>query len=291
MSTIIQEAKQRIYDSDIINYIGIDKIEEAFSKIFIFNNSKEFYKAYGLDDYNNERLEGFNRSNGNYLNPDYATAHTVIHEVLHGISSEFDNQGHRIKNGIMGEQRTRFGNQVNEGCTDYLASKLSGESPRNYMQGHKLFSKLEPIIVKYSKDSDILMKMYLKNDVKFLRNFLDRYGKKETFESLYDNFLFMDDEKIDNMISKINKNVNKDLKKQKRKENISNIAEKFKKLFSRKNQKLLSEENKNVNQSENQIDKHKEFLKEYQAYNISINAKMKNEQHVEKNKEEQERYK
>lgn len=289
MSTIIQEAKQRIYDSDIINYIGIDKIEEAFSKIFIFNNSKEFYKAYGLDDYNNERLEGFNRSNGNYLNPDYATAHTVIHEVLHGISSEFDNQGHRIKNGIMGEQRTRFGNQVNEGCTDYLASKLSGESPRNYMQGHKLFSKLEPIIVKYSKDSDILMKMYLKNDVKFLRNFLDRYGKKETFESLYDNFLFMDDEKIDNMISKINKNVNKDLKKQKRKENISNIAEKFKKLFSRKNQKLLSEENKNVNQSENQIDKHKEFLKEYQAYNISINAKMKNEQHVEKNKEEQER--
>ena len=45
MSTIIQEAKQRIYDSDIINYIGIDKIEEAFSKIFIFNNSKEFYKA------------------------------------------------------------------------------------------------------------------------------------------------------------------------------------------------------------------------------------------------------
>ena len=46
-------------------------------------------EAYGRPDYDNERLEGFNRKGESYLGP-YATAHTAIHEVLHTLSSQFD---------------------------------------------------------------------------------------------------------------------------------------------------------------------------------------------------------
>ena len=57
------------------------------------------------------KLEGFNRANGSYIGPD-ATVHTIIHEVLHALSSEFDKNGHRIKNGIEGNQKENFANQV-----------------------------------------------------------------------------------------------------------------------------------------------------------------------------------
>lgn len=47
--------------------------------------------------------------------------------------------------------------------TDYLAAKVSGETPRNYIQGHKLFQKLEPIMMKYTKNPNTFMQMYIGN--------------------------------------------------------------------------------------------------------------------------------
>lgn len=272
MSNIVQEAKYKIYNSEIMLYVSPEKIEEAFTKIYVYDNKDEFLREFGKRGWSGERLEGFNRNNGSYLGPD-ATVHTVIHEVLHWISSEFDEQGHRIKNGIMGDGSLQFANQVNEGITDYLAAKLSGEAPRHYIQGHKLFSKLGPMLEKYTKDPNILMQIYLTNDVKFLHDFLNYYGKNNTFENLYENFLFMKDENLYNVLGKVEKNLNKDLKKRERKEKRNNFFNKLKNIFTNKSkkQKLLTDgsEHQNVKvNGEEKLNSHEQFVNQYDINNF-----------------------
>lgn len=107
MANIVQQAKQIIYNSQIMLYITPEKLEEAFRKIYVYENREEFLQAFGSNEYSGGKLEGFNRSNGSYIGPD-ATPHTVIHEVLHGLSSEFDKDGHRTVNGISGDRTFRF---------------------------------------------------------------------------------------------------------------------------------------------------------------------------------------
>lgn len=261
MNNIIQDAKYKIYNSEIMLYVRPEKIEEAFGKIYVFDNKEEFLKTYGRNNYSeSDRLEGFNRNNGSYLGPD-ATVHTAIHEVLHGISSEFDEQGHRVKNGIMGDGSFQFANQINEGLTDYLASKLSGEAPRHYIQGHKLFAKLGPMIEKYTNNSSSLMQIYLTNDVQFLHDFLNYYGKDNTFENLYENFLFMNDDKLNDMLQKVDNNLNKDLRKRERKEKRDNFINKVRSIFTvKKKQKLLTEGKIK--------DAHKQFVNQYDINNF-----------------------
>lgn len=272
MSNIVQDAKHKIYNSKIMLYVSPEKIEEAFTKIYVYDNKDEFLREFGRSGWSGERLEGFNRNNGSYLGPD-ATVHTVIHEVLHGISSEFDEQGHRIKNGIMGDGSLQFANQINEGITDYLATKLSGEAPRHYIQGHKLFSKLGPMLEKYTKDPNILMQIYLTNDVKFLHDFLNYYGKDNTFENLYENFLFMKDEELYNVLGKVEKNLNKDLKKRERKEKRNNFFNKLKNIFTNNSekQKLLTDgsEHQNINvNGEEKLNSHEQFVNQYDINNF-----------------------
>ena len=119
MVNIIQDAKQIIYNSEIMLYVSPEKIEKAFQQIYVYNDKNSFLKAFGSNDYTDGRLEGFNRNNVSYLGPD-ATSHTVIHEVLHSLSSEFDNEGHRTVNGISGSGNFRFGGQINEAITDEI---------------------------------------------------------------------------------------------------------------------------------------------------------------------------
>lgn len=268
MSNIVQDAKYKIYNSEIMLYVSPEKIEEAFSKIYIYDNKEDFLRAYGRNNYGRgDRLEGFNRNNGSYLGPD-ATVHTVIHEVLHGLSSEFDDQGHRIKNGIMGDGSLRFANQINEGLTDYLATKLSGEAPRHYIQGHKLFSKLGPMIEKYTNNSNILMQIYLTNDVQFLHDFLNYYGKDNTFENLYENFLFMDEDKINDMLKKVDKNLNKDLRKRDRKEKRNNFFNKIKNVFTRKEKTKLLTDGKSDSYYGEGTNAHEQFVNQYDMNNF-----------------------
>lgn len=268
MNNIVQDAKYKIYNSEIMLYVSSEKIEEAFSKIYVYDNKEAFLRVYGRNNYDeSDRLEGFNRNNGSYLGPD-ATVHTVIHEVLHGLSSEFDEQGHRIKNGIMGDGNLQFANQINEGLTDYLAAKLSGEAPRHYIQGHKLFSKLGPMIEKYTNNSNILMQIYLTNDVQFLHDFLNYYGKENTFENLYENFLFMNDDKLNNMLQKVEKNLNKDLKKRDRKEKRDNFFNKIKNVFTRKQKTKLLTDGKVDSYYKKVTDAHKQFVNQYDINNF-----------------------
>ena len=264
---LVQDAKNKIYNSELIKFVSSEKIENAFSKIHIFNNINDLLEEYGRPDYDNERLEGFNRKGESYLGP-YATSHTAIHEVLHTLSSKFDDNGHRIENGISGDGSLRFSNQVNEGITDYLSCKISGESPRNYIQGHKLFAKLEPIMTKYTKNPDILMQIYLNNDVEFMRNFLNHFGKENTFEELYDEFLFKSDDEIDELLKSVDKNVNKYMKKIARKEKLTELVNRFKNIFSKNIVKALPSGNYQVEKRDVPMNKHQQFTNYYNQNNF-----------------------
>ena len=258
----VNEAKCKIYNSELMKYTTTERVEKAFSKIHIYDHITDLLKEYGKSDYDNEKLEGFNRNGESYLGP-YATKHTVIHEVLHTLSSKFDSNGHRTVNGIAGDGSLRFSNEINEGITDYIACKISGEKPRNYRQGNRLFSKLEPMMIKYTKDSNILIKIYLNNDVKFMEDFLENFCGKKSFDEIYDNFLFRRDDEIDALLKPIDKNLDKYLKKMERKNKWINLISRFKNTMLKNKAKALPVSNSK--------EKHKQFTDYYKQDNFSSN--------------------
>ena len=259
---LVNEAKCKIYNSELMKYTTTERVEKAFSKIHIYDHITDLLKEYGKSDYDNEKLEGFNRNGESYLGP-YATKHTVIHEVLHTLSSKFDSNGHRTVNGIAGDGSLRFSNEINEGITDYIACKISGEKPRNYRQGNRLFSKLEPMMIKYTKDSNILIKIYLNNDVKFMEDFLENFCGKKSFDEIYDNFLFRRDDEIDALLKPIDKNLDKYLKKMERKNKWINLISRFKNKMLKNKAKALPVSNSK--------EKHKQFTDYYKQDNFSSN--------------------
>lgn len=258
----VNEAKCKIYNSELMKYTTTERVEQAFSKIHIYDYITDLLKEYGKSDYDNEKLEGFNRNGESYLGP-YATKHTVIHEVLHTLSSKFDSNGHRTVNGIAGDGSLRFSNEINEGITDYIACKISGEKPRNYRQGNRLFSKLEPKMIKYTKDSNILMKIYLNNDVMFMEDFLENFCGKKSFDEIYNNFLFRRDDEIDALLKPIDKNLDKYLKKMERKNKWINLISRFKNTMLKNKAKALPVSNSK--------EKHKQFTDYYKQDNFSSN--------------------
>lgn len=274
MANIIQEAKQKIYHSEVMLYVTPEQVEKAFQKIHLYSNVEEYKRTHGITHNN---MEGANNSEGIYISPE-ATAHTVIHEVLHELSSEFGKDGHRIKNGIMGNKKQAFANQVNEGLTDYLSAKISGEKIRHYRQGHILFGRLEPMIVKYTKSPSALMQIYLSNDVGFLESFLNYYGKENLYDEIYENFLFMNDEKINDKMDKVEKNLNKDLAKRDRKEKIENIINKIKSIFYKKDVKMLPEGHQN---NENIMSAHEQFVNKYDIDNFKSDMVINEQQYIE----------
>lgn len=262
-------------------YVTPEQVEAAFQKIYVYNSKEEFYMAYGRSGYGGKGLEGFNRSNGSHINPEEATPHTVIHEVLHALSSEFDKEGHRTKNGIMGDKNQAFANQVNEGITDYLSAKISGEKIRHYRLGHVLFGRLEPMIIKYTKSPSALMQIYLSNDTAFLEEFLNYYGKDNMYNEIYEKLLFMKDEQIHEKMDKVEKNLNKDLARKERKQKLENIINKIKNIFSRKSVKMLPEGREVV---ENTISTHEQFVNKYDIENFESNMPSNEQQYIQDNK-------
>lgn len=209
---ILEEAKQKVYQSPIVKYIKPEKIEKAFSKVYVYENEEEFLKVHGKS-WTGGRLEGFNRNGISYIGPQ-ATPHTIIHEVLHTLSSEFDKKGHRIVNGIMGKEGENFANSVNEGLTDYLACKISGEKPRNYRIGHEFFGKMDSSISQYYQDDEILYRIYLNHDDKSFKDFLNSgLGEKNGAHTIYENFLYFSSNEIEGLTNRISKNVKKEIRK------------------------------------------------------------------------------
>lgn len=103
---IKEEAKKLLkQNKTIIGYIGEEKIDEAFTKIYIPDTPEEFSEkcgAYSLS------VDGFNKKDYICISPD-ATSYTIIREVLQYITSEFGLEGYRIKNGIAQNRRHRAG--------------------------------------------------------------------------------------------------------------------------------------------------------------------------------------
>lgn len=263
---IIEEARIKIYNSNVMKYVSKEKIDNALKKIHVYTDYEQFINEYGKNNWNNGKLMAFHRKNETYLGPD-ATAHSVIHELLHEISSEFDKEGVKTKTGIrINSTEYFFSNEVNEGCTDYLAMMISGEKESPNPQGTRIFSKLGHIITKYTGDEDSILQMYLSNDTKFLCDFFDYFGKENnTSKNFYDNFLYMDNQKVDILMGTIDKNVDKFLNRQHRKQRIDNVINKIKNIFLRKNQKLLTD-GKTEHYKNNyykQKNSHEEFVNQY----------------------------
>lgn len=101
---IKEEAKQLLKkNKTIISYIGEEKIEDVFTKIYIPDTQEEFSEM--CDNYSLS-VDGFNKKDYICISP-YATPYTVIREVLQYITSEFDLEGYRTKNGIAQDRRNR----------------------------------------------------------------------------------------------------------------------------------------------------------------------------------------
>lgn len=213
---IIKKARKLIHSSSVIRYIDIRDIEEQFKNIHIYETEEEFMDAYGYDDYRGERLEGFNRKNQNHLNPKYATPHTVIHEILHGLSSKFDKDGHRLVNGIQLDMRNGHEKRLNEGITDYLACKISGETPRHYYWGNYFFEGLDKILYRKYGDNDYLMDVYFNNRQEDLRDFIEKYSDKKAANKVFSEFGFMEQRStIESLLHILNKNADKEIRREK----------------------------------------------------------------------------
>lgn len=229
---IKEKAIQLIYQSPIINYFNIEEIEKGLENIYIITDYGEFkdkyFKATG------ERycgiLEGFQNSSGIYIGPQ-ASPHTIIHELLHDLSSKFDENNHRTLNGIMGKSQNQskiyFGLILNEGLTDYLAAKISHEEPRHYINGHHLFSNLESSMVDYFEDPEILFSIYFNNNVELFKEFLDTTVRKGAGQLLYEKFNFMDNDEIKKLAQIVNSSVKKSVRFRK----IKRALNKFKNFF------------------------------------------------------------
>ena len=252
----ILKARELIYNSPIMNYVSIEDVEKQLSEIYIFDTEEKFMQEYGGEYIGGGILKGFNRNNKNYLNPRYVSPHVIIHEVLHGLSSKFDKDGHRIVNGISGLDKTNFGVMVNEGLTDYLSSKISGEQQNHYIEGKWFFEAIEQSLIKEYNNPNILYEIYINNRVDILQDFLNKYGGKNCFEYFYNNYLFLGKEKMDEFTSKINKRF-------KRRYRLNNIINKFKKFLRLNKQKKLSPGTKVlINNTENSNKKTSNFTEE-----------------------------
>lgn len=211
-----ETAKNLLYNSFIMTYYNKNVIDKQLENIYEIDDEQQFLKLYRHD--NIDRLEGFNRNNSMYIGP-LGTSHTIIHELLHNISSSFDRKGKRPLNGI--SEKKGFSNLLNEGLTDYFAVKISGEPERNgnYIIGVRFFRKLDEILETLYGTNNILFEAYITNNIYFLKQFINNFctykynGKIVNYDDFIENFGFMDFKKIEELLKNIEKNSLKNKKK------------------------------------------------------------------------------
>ena len=242
MEEIKERAKQMLLSSEVAKLVGEETIIQQFNNIIIVGSREDLKRKYveltGVE-YGSGDLKGLNNGDKHYLSNE-ADEHTIIHEIMHDLSSIHDKDGHKIKTGIRGNENQQFKNDVNEGLTDFLARKISGNGALFYKQGNRLFEGIESSIVKFFNDDNALLKIYLTNDNDSLRAYIDKVVGKGTYDSIYENLSFMSDEKIDKIVDKIDKGTKKELRKQK-------IKSFFSKITGKKEEKLLLSEPKEYN--------------------------------------------
>lgn len=255
---IISNAKELLLQSPIMKYgITEERIEEAFSKVHIIPTQEAFLKEWNPIIKYDGRLDGFNRNHHCYFGP-RATSHIVIHEILHELFSEFDKNGHRVVNGIA-KDNSYSQIQLNEGITDYIASKISGENVAHYEREKIVFERIEPLLIKQSGNPEILFKI-LSQDKNRINDFIETYAKPEVANKVVNDFQFLNKEKINLAMEHIEKNFNRKHKFEQFKALISSIFHK---------RKALPPGQINEKQEEiSGVNKVKEFKEKYQ-YEVS----------------------
>lgn len=209
-----RQAFNLIQESFLMNYYDTRVIDNQLSNTVIIDNELEFMNLYGHDK--DIYLEGFNRNNKMYVGPK-GTPHTVIHELLHNLSSSFA-ENKRVLNGL---ENKKIGclNWINEGLTDYLSTKISKEPERHYLQGVRFFRGLDSILNEIYGQNQILFESYICNNTYFLENFINNYctykykDKIINWNEFVENFVFFDNNMIDGIINNLHKNILKNTKK------------------------------------------------------------------------------
>lgn len=211
---IIAKAKEIILNSPFAKYKSYEDINNALEKVYVCKSKEELYELFFQKTgkrYDAE-LKGFNNNQISYLEQE-ASEHEVIHEVLHSLSSTFNNNGNRLTNGVE-LKNSRFGAQLNEGLTEYLAYKLSGKDTRIYKEGKSFFEQIDENFSKYFNNESALVDMYCNNKVEMLKEYMQvcLSKNKNSFEELYENFSFMNQAEINSLVNNINKGAQKILK-------------------------------------------------------------------------------
>ena len=244
---IIKETRKLMMESSVSKIKSKEEISKILDNTQLFSTEKAFYEKYGDIDfkyYYNE-LEGFNREEKIYLNPTYATPHSIIHHAMHILSRKYDEKGNIKAEGIQYNMKSWNEKMLNEGLTEYLTSKISGEERRVYKEEKYFFEKLGEI-TKKRYNEDYLMEIYLNNKQKELRRFIKEYGGKEIEEEIFEKAGIIGKKEIDKSIKKISKKVDRKIRQEK-------IIEDFKKIFRIDDKKRLEEKNYQLksNTSEN----------------------------------------
>lgn len=204
---VIQKAKELLLASPVMRYgVTAERLDAVFSNFHMLSTQEELLQEYNPYRKYDGRLDGFNRNHHCYFGPE-ATPHFVIHEVLHELSSQFDEQGHRTVNGIA-KDNSYSQILLNEGMIDYVASKISGEEVLHYAREKTVIARLEPMLLKQSRNPDILFQILLQ-DKNRINEFIADFAKPEIADKIINRFEFMSTDNINMAMSQIEKRFNR----------------------------------------------------------------------------------
>lgn len=185
----------------IIRCIGEEKLNDVFEKIHILDTQEQFSEKCGCYSLS---VDGFNEKDYICISPD-ATPYTIIREVLQYITSEFNHEGIRIKNGISYDGGIAHC-LLNQGLLEYLATKISGEYITNQTNKKLFFERLEPMMISYTGNEDILLETLLNNQStvhEFVKKFADRRAAAVILDSIRDSEVGQLDNSFKNMERKV----------------------------------------------------------------------------------------
>lgn len=312
---LIEKSKELIMASSIGKYINEERINEALKNIYICNSKKELYDIYEEKTgkkYDGDLL-GVNNAGISYFTKD-SEPHAVIHEILHTLSSTFDKNGSRIKNGIYDKTKGKFTNDLNEGLTEYLTYKITGTYNNIYIQGKGLFNGIEESFNRFFQDENALLKIYFENDLQSLGTFINQtlsqkvlkqviigndkgdiakrkmQGLKDTnsFKYICDNIVFLDNNRIQKLTDTMNKETQKILKDRELEKKHPLLFKIKIKILGKNNNKLMLSESESFKEEKSIKEEIKALSKADEEYVIDkiTNEPQKIIEDIEKNKED-----